>query len=225
MAGDRNAAVDQADIATDIPYIQSNTTGSFAWRWYQNGYDTEPNEPTPDGVNLTSTTIGYGHLNYVSHHNGAQYFGYLSNNVQEQTNMKGENDFFTDIAQQQPAVRRRRVLYPRRLLQHQGPDAADPERELSRYVRPDCDAELAAINLSKSGDDDHPSYSDKQLSEAMNARVINAIASNPKMLEPRARSSSPTTSPTASTITCRRRSCRTVPTACRWRAASASRCC
>ena len=53
MAGDRNAAVDQADIATDIPYIQTNTKGSFAWRWYQNGYDTEPNEPTPDGVNLT----------------------------------------------------------------------------------------------------------------------------------------------------------------------------
>jgi hypothetical protein len=58
MAGDRNAAVDQADIATDIPYIQKNTEGSFAWRWYQNGYDAEPNEPTPDGVNLTSTTVG-----------------------------------------------------------------------------------------------------------------------------------------------------------------------
>ena len=30
----------------------------------------------------------------------------------------------------------------------------------------------------KSGDDDHPSYSDKQLSEAMNARVINAVANS-----------------------------------------------
>ena len=35
----------------------------------------------------------------------------------------------------------------------------------------------------KSGDDDHPSYSDSQLSEAMAARVINAIAGNPELWE------------------------------------------
>src|ERR1700733_14838756 len=38
--------------------------------------------------------------------------------------------------------------------------------------------ELAAIKTAKSGDDDHPSYSDSQLSEAMAARVINAIAAS-----------------------------------------------
>ena len=34
---------------------------------------------------------------------------------------------------------------------------------------------------AKAGDDDHPGYSDRQISEAMAARVINAIAANPKI--------------------------------------------
>jgi phospholipase C len=180
MAGDRNAAVDQADIATDIPYIETNTKGSFGWRWYQNGYDAEPNEPTPDGVNLTATTIGYGHLNYVSHHNGAQYFGYLSNNVQEQTNMEGENDFFTDTLNNKLPTNGG-VIYIRG--GYYNIEGRTPPIQNANY--PDTsgltDAELATINLSKSGDDDHPSYSDRQLSESMSARVINAIASNPKL--------------------------------------------
>ena len=44
-------------------------------------------------------------------------------------------------------------------------------------------AEIAAINAAKAGDDDHPAYSDRQISEAMAARVINAIAANPKIWE------------------------------------------
>jgi len=37
---------------------------------------------------------------------------------------------------------------------------------------------VAAIVAAKAGDDDHPAYSDRQLSEAMAARVINAVAAN-----------------------------------------------
>ena len=44
-------------------------------------------------------------------------------------------------------------------------------------------AEIAAINVAKSGDDDHPSYSDSQLTEAMAARAINAIAANKDIWE------------------------------------------
>ena len=43
--------------------------------------------------------------------------------------------------------------------------------------------EIEAINAAKAGDDDHPVYSDRQISEAMAARAINAIASNPKIWE------------------------------------------
>src|ERR1035437_3307156 len=38
--------------------------------------------------------------------------------------------------------------------------------------------EAAAIKSAKAGDDDHPGYSDRQISEAMAARVINAVAGN-----------------------------------------------
>ena len=58
------------------------------WRWYQNGYDLEPT----DSGGVAS------HKAYVSHHNGAQYFGYISNNALEQTNLRGEGDFFADVA-------------------------------------------------------------------------------------------------------------------------------
>jgi phospholipase C len=35
----------------------------------------------------------------------------------------------------------------------------------------------------RAGDDDHPAYSDRQISEAMAARVINAIAAHPQIWE------------------------------------------
>jgi phospholipase C len=41
--------------------------------------------------------------------------------------------------------------------------------------------EVAQIQKIKIGDDDHPAYADRQISEAMAARVINAIASNRKI--------------------------------------------
>jgi phospholipase C len=44
---------------------------------------------------------------------------------------------------------------------------------------PLTDSDRAAIGKSKHGDDDHPGYTDRQISEAMAARVVNVIASNP----------------------------------------------
>src|ERR1700722_382116 len=52
-----------------------------------------------------------------------------------------------------------------------------PESELPNKNGPTPN-ELTAIKTAKSGDNDHPSYSDSQLSDAMAARVINAIAAS-----------------------------------------------
>jgi phospholipase C len=41
--------------------------------------------------------------------------------------------------------------------------------------------ELEAIAAAKSGDDDHPADSDRQICEAMNAEVVNAIAGDPDL--------------------------------------------
>src|SRR5260370_16540462 len=65
--------------------------------------------------------------------------------------------------------------YPARGAVVQNPNYPDPAG-----LTP---TELAKINATKSGDDDHPSYSDSQLSESMAARVINAVASNEEIWE------------------------------------------
>ena len=85
---DRNPEFDLADVKKDIPFIAGLGGQPVQWRWYQNGYDHEPT----DGGGVAS------HIGYVSHHNGPQYFGYISNNPAEQANLRGEGDFFADIA-------------------------------------------------------------------------------------------------------------------------------
>ena len=163
LAGNRNPLFDLADIQQDIPYIQKLRTEPVNWRWYQEGYDLEP----------TDTNGVASHNAYVTHHNGAQYFGYIANTPQVSKNLRGLNDFFTDIAKN--ALPKSGVFYIRGGYTNQQnlkPPITNPNTPAD---------EIAAINAAKSGDDDHPGYTDRQLSEAMAARVINAIASNPKL--------------------------------------------
>jgi phospholipase C len=173
MSGDRAPATDQADIRNDIPYIAANGAAAVGWRWYQNGYSSaEPNEPS-------FATAGE-HPNYVSHHNAPQYFGYLANNRNEQPNLKGENDFFTDIASNN-LPKDGGVVYVRGgyyNIFNQTPPIQNPNYPNASGLTPE---EIAAINAAKSGDDDHPGYSDHQISETMAARVINAVAANPTL--------------------------------------------
>jgi phospholipase C len=168
---DLNPAFDLPDIQQDIPFIQSLNLPQVAWRWYQNGYDAEPND----------ANFALPHTNYVSHHNGAQYFGYLANNPAERGNYRGENDFFTDMANnalpQAGGVFYIRGGYYNLKYPQQTPPIQNPSYPPGGLTP----ADIAAINLTKSGDDDHPSYSDSNLSESMAARVINAIASNPEI--------------------------------------------
>lgn len=50
------------------------------------------------------------------------------------------------------------------------------------YVRPGTPADKEkAIKAAKRGDDDHSAYSDHQISEAMAARIVNAIAGDPEI--------------------------------------------
>jgi phospholipase C len=166
---DRDAANDLADVAGDLVEIEKRGQKQAPWRWYQNGYDLEPGDK--DGV--------ASHNGYVAHHNGPQYFGYISNNPAEQQNMRGEGDFFTEIASgrlpSEGGVFYIRggyfnLNYPKQTAIIQNAKYPNPEG-----LTPD---ELKKIAERKSGDDDHPAYSDSQLSEAMAARAINAIAAN-----------------------------------------------
>ncbi|MEH2179754.1 phospholipase C [Nostoc sp.] len=163
LAGNKNPLFDLADIQQDIPYIHKLQTEPVNWRWYQEGYDLEP----------TDTNGIASHNTYVTHHNGAQYFGYIANTPEVSKNLRGLNDFFSDIANN--SLPKSGVFYIRGgYTNQQGlkPPITNPNTPAD---------EIAAINAAKSGDDDHPGYADRQLSEGMAARAINAIASNPKI--------------------------------------------
>jgi phospholipase C len=163
LAGNLNPDFDLPDIQQDIPYIQHLRTRPVNWRWYQEGYDLESTDT--DGV--------ASHDSYVSHHNGAQYFGYIADTPEVSAHLRGLTDFFTDMADN--ALPKGGVFYIRGGYTNQA-------GLLPAITNPDTPAdEVAAINKAKAGDDDHPGYTDRQLSEAMAARVINAIAVNHKI--------------------------------------------
>ncbi|WP_158745381.1 alkaline phosphatase family protein [Acidisphaera sp. L21] len=166
MAQDRHPEQNQADIKQDLATIASRAGKPVAWRWYQEGYDHEPTDSS-----ATAT-----HDSYVSHHNGAQYFGYLADNPAYRDNLKGLGDFYADMARGDLPVGGG-VFYIRggfTNLLGETPPITNPD-----YPAALTDADKAAIAKAKSGDDDHPGYSDRQLSETMMARVINAVASKP----------------------------------------------
>ncbi len=163
MEQNLNPGFDLPDIQQDIPYIQHLGTKPVNWGWYQEGYDLEASDT--NGV--------ASHNFYVTHHNGAQYFGYIANTPPLRPNFHGMTDFFTDMANN--SLPQSGVFYIRGGYGNQMglmPPITNP------YTPAD---EVAAINQAKQGDDDHPQYADRQISEAMAARVINAIASNPKI--------------------------------------------
>jgi phospholipase C len=163
MAQNQSPAFDLPDIQQDIPYIDKLKIKPVNWRWYQEGYDLESTDT--NGVD--------SHNSYVSHHQGPQYFGYLANTPPLRSNFRGMTDFFNDI--ENGDLPKGGVFYIRGGYTNQ-------MGMLPPITNPDTPAaEITAIDAAKAGDDDHPSYSDRQLSEAMAARVINAIARNPEI--------------------------------------------
>jgi phospholipase C len=121
------------------------------WGWYEEGYN--------DG---TADTGGVGA--YITHHNAPQYFGYIAANTQINTHLHTYNQFFTDIAAKH--LGSGGVFYIKGGFQNQYKmtplNAANNANVLKDFV----------------GDDDHEGYSDSQISEALVAKVINAIANS-----------------------------------------------
>ena len=168
MAQDRHPAQNQADIPQDLAAISSRAGKPVAWRWYQEGYDHEP----------TDAPGTASHDSYVSHHQGPQYFGYIADNPAYRDNLRGLGDFFADMqANNLPADGG--VFYIRggfANLIGQTPPITNPN-----YPAALTDADRKAITTVKVGDDDHPGYSDRQISETMMARVVNAVAARPEI--------------------------------------------
>jgi phospholipase C len=166
-AADLDKAFDLPDVQQDLDFLSRSGEAPVSWRWYQEGYDREPTDKGPAA----------SHRSYVSHHNGAQYFGYIANNPKLSGNLKGLGDFFDDIAKGRlPAGG---VIYIRGGYENIA--GLSPPIQNPNFPAPLAASDMAAIRASKAGDDDHPGYSDRQISEAMTARVINAIAGDEKL--------------------------------------------
>ena len=138
------------------------------WRWYEEGYDHEPTDPAGDAT----------HGGYVSHHNGAQYFGYIANNPALMPNLRGLGDAFDDLGGNK-LPKQGGVFYIRGGFVNVAKQT--PPIQNANFPGALTDADKATIAKTKQGDDDHPSYSDRQISEGMAARVINAVAGNPEL--------------------------------------------
>ena len=165
MVQDRAPDTDLADIMQDIPFVTNRGGKPVAWRWYQEGYNHEPYEKANEA----------SHIGYVSHHQGPQYFGYLANNNAFKSNLRGAGDFMEDM-KAHALPQEGGVFYIRggfSNLEGQTPPIQNPNFPAKLTAD-----DIAAINKTKSGDDDHPSYSDRMISETLAARVVNAVASD-----------------------------------------------
>jgi phospholipase C len=159
IAGDPDPAQDLPDIQNDIAAI-ARRGNAVPWVWYQQGLGAEPfdDTTTPDGIAHPP------HSSYIVHHNAPQYFGYLGRNARAWRHMHALQDFFDDVA-------------ARRL----------PERGGVFYVRGGFYNNDGLMTLNPNprvrkrfaGNDDHPGYTDAQISEAHVANVVNAIAASP----------------------------------------------
>ena len=167
IATDQNPRADLLDVQHDI-FTIGTINPAVSWGWYQqgfNGNDTpDPyfpqNSTTPNPTNDPGLNTGY-----ILHHNGPQYFGYLADNPQVLNgNMHGAQDFFQAV-EGQTLPPGGGVFYLRGGYDNNaGLVPVDP---------------APAIQHAFLGNDDHPAYSDHQISEAFAAKAISDIANSP----------------------------------------------
>jgi phospholipase C len=167
IASDPNPMADLLDVQDDIKTIASKDP-AVNWGWFQQGFNandaSDPFEPqnstTPNPTNNPGLNTGY-----VLHHNGPQYFGYLADNPEVlNNNLHGAKDFF-DAVENRTLPRDGGVFYLRGGYDNNdGLVPVDP---------------TPAIQHAFIGNDDHPAYSDQQISEAFAAKAINDITNSP----------------------------------------------
>ncbi|HTV16612.1 MAG TPA: alkaline phosphatase family protein [Acidobacteriaceae bacterium] len=103
---------------------------------------------------------GNNHPAYIPHHNAPQYFGYIRQNSGMWSGVHDLLDFF--------GVMQARQLPAQSVVFIKG-GYANPFGWVAANPR--------AKNIT--GDDDHPGYSDSQLSESLVAKVVNTVARSP----------------------------------------------
>ncbi len=153
---DTMPSTDLADVGQDVKAITARGGRTVQWGWYEEGFDREPTDLGP--------AVQGTHASYVTHHNGPQYFGYIANNPSLRAHLHGLNDFFTAL-QQRSLPPAGGVFYVKGGFENIfGLTPTNPDPNVQKNFL---------------GDDDHPAYSDAQISDVLLARAVNAIAQSP----------------------------------------------
>lgn len=152
---DWDPAGDLKDVKDDVSFISRLNSPVVTFGWYEEGYDKESTD-ADDAVDADGT-----HASYVTHHNGPQYFGYISNNPKMRSQLHGLDDFLA-------AIKTNTLTASGGVFYLKG-----GYRNQLKLVSTDPDPK---VRMRFVGDDDHPGYSDSQISEAMVAEAINQIA-------------------------------------------------
>ncbi len=160
---DPNPAADLRDVQSDIREIASFNR-PVNWGWYQQGFDANDTPDPSSGITPNSGPEAYL-SGYVLHHNGPQYFAYLADNPAVlNTNLHGAKDFFNAV-EGRTLPSDGGVFYLRGGYDNNdGLVPVDP---------------TPAVEGAFLGNDDHPGYSDQQITEAFAARAISDIANSP----------------------------------------------
>jgi phospholipase C len=157
-ATDPSASTDLVDVQDDVNFLAKLSQPAVGFGWYEEGFDKESTDTAGP------TDANGSHASYVTHHNGPQYFGYVANTPALRGQLHGLGDFFSDI-QNSKLPKSGGVFYVKGGYENTlGLLPANPN---------------ATVQKNFIGDDDHPAYSDAQISEAMVATAINAIAASP----------------------------------------------
>jgi len=155
---DQDPDDDLADVQDDVGLITLLNQPTVPFGWYEEGFDREPTDPDEGPVDANGT-----HASYITHHNGPQYFGYIANNHEMIKQLHGLGDFFSAV-QNETLPPQGGVFFVKGGFQN-----------LFKLTPTDLDSKVQA---NFPGDDDHPGYSDAQISEAMVAEAINDIAAS-----------------------------------------------
>ncbi len=141
-----NAKRDDDDIKDDVADLARQGHEAVPWGWYQEGFAFKKGATNNPA--------------YITHHNAVQYFGYLRQNAYYWNGVHDVKELIPRI--EQGTLGDRGVVFVKGgYIDPFGFKPADPNPYVQTYFN---------------GDDDHPGYSDSQISQAFVAEFVNAIA-------------------------------------------------